>query len=188
MDADGQAKIVRRLIDREKTRIVERLVALEAAKEDSHRAMLLPPVQLFDRLFDRAQRGDDHPAEPSVALRARVGQIAVVGTGYCRVEDRIVGKIDEKQRRVDHLYIDAELIHISKPRGNIRQLAAGELNVAAGLLELGRRGRDQPVAAPSDGARDDVAVDQPERVACAVKRILGGLDDYGTPRIHLAVE
>ena len=52
----------------------------------------------------------------------------------------IVGQVNQKQRRIDDLDFDADLVHVLKTRDRVRQLAHSEVDVSpAGFFLLSRR-------------------------------------------------
>ena len=112
VDAKGQIQFFRERVDWVKLRIVERQVAFHAAEKDAHRAPRLSPLHFRQRRRDIAQRQYHHPLEPIRRLGAGVGDKAVVGPALRDIQLSVVGKIDQKQGRVDNLDVDADLVHI----------------------------------------------------------------------------
>ncbi len=110
-------------VDGIEVRIVQSQIAFHAAKEHSHRALLFRPFHFRQRGLDIAQRQDRDPFEPIRRLGAGIGDEAVISAAQGDLEFRIVGKINQKQRRIDHLNLDTELVHVFEPRQRIGQFA-----------------------------------------------------------------
>jgi hypothetical protein len=75
----------------------------------------------------------------------------VIGAAQRRVEFNVVGEVDQKQSRINHLSGDAAAIHIGEPGRDIGQLSARDLNVFSVRLDFRRRGGDETEAALADG-------------------------------------
>src|SRR5262244_3567023 len=80
VNTDGQISIHRRLIHREEIRIVQSVVAFDAAKKNSHGAIPLRAFDFLHGLFDRSQGWNNHPPQTIFTVSAGATHKAVVGT------------------------------------------------------------------------------------------------------------
>lgn len=143
-------------------------VAFHAAEEHPDGAALLGPLQLLHRFLDATQRRDCHPVDAVMTLRAGLPHETVIGAAQRHVELGVVGEVDQKQSRINHLSGDAATIHIGEPGRNVGQLSARDLDVFSVRLDLRRRRGDETEAAFADRLGKNVAVDQPGRIPAAV--------------------
>src|SRR5262249_49969242 len=184
---DGQISIHRRLIHREKIRIVQSVVAFNAAKKNSHGAVPLRAFDFLHGLFDRSQRWNDHPAQTIVTVSAGATHQAVGGATQRDLQLGVVRKIDQEQGRVHDLSLDAEPVHIGESGGYIGDLSTADTDVLARELDLRFRRSDQAEAALTNWFRKDISVDQPERVPILVERVIGNRDQDGSAMVHVGV-
>src|SRR3972149_9969582 len=74
VNANRQIEIVGRLINGKQIGIIESPPAFDAAKKNSHGAVVLGPFEFPDGFVNRLQRRDDPPPHPAVGLRASLGE------------------------------------------------------------------------------------------------------------------
>src|SRR5688572_25152390 len=77
--ADRQVMLLRFLVHWKKIRMVERIFALDAAKEDAHRAVLFGKANFIEGNVHRLKWQHRHPFYPLRGLAAGPGEKAVVG-------------------------------------------------------------------------------------------------------------
>ena len=157
MDTDRKVKAGRLVVDREEIGIAGSAVAaFDALLEHAAGAVIFGPTHLFHRLVDVEQRQNGDPAQPPAAFLCGFGDPAVVGLAQRYVSLRPVGKSVEKKRRVEHLYIDAQFVHVAYAGFYVQQLARSLY------------GSRSLVIAPA--SESNVAVDDPEAVRPGVAR------------------
>ncbi len=71
--------LLRLFIDRKQMRIVECVFALDAAKENPHRAVPLGEANLIEGHVHRLKRQHRHPLHPLRRLGAGLGEKTIVG-------------------------------------------------------------------------------------------------------------
>ena len=135
VEADGHVQPLRLLVQREEVRVDAPLVGFEVALlEHAARAVVLREAQFLQRGVHVARRGHAHPAQPSVRLRAAVGEPAVVAAGDGELRLRRVRRLDEEERRVDDLRLRAEFVHVAQARRDVQQLAGLERRAALAVV------------------------------------------------------
>src|SRR4030095_7144010 len=79
MNANRKVLLLSFLVNGEKIGIVERVIALDAAKENSHGAVLLGKANLVDGVSHRLQRQHGDPFDSIGSLSAGMGKKTIVG-------------------------------------------------------------------------------------------------------------
>ena len=153
----GRSRRARLVVDREEIGIAGGAVAaFDALLEHAAGAVILRPTHLFHRLVDVEQRQNGDPAQPPAAFLCGFGDPAIVGLAKRYVDLRPIGKSVEKKRRVEHLHVDAQFVHVAYAGLYVQQLA----RCLYGSRSL--------VIAPA--SESDVAVDDPEAVRPGIAR------------------
>ena len=159
--------------------------ALHAAKHHAHRPVLDAVVQFLDRRVDREERRHDDPPHPAVGPGPDVGHEAVVGPAHAELDLRVAGQVDDEERGVDNLDVDAHLVGGVKPVGDVlERLAAPE---RVGEVLGARGGRLRVVSAEPGRLRDQPRADDPP-VAEPPRGRLRRADEHGLEVAVLLVE
>jgi len=157
VDADRQVKAGRLVVDREEIGIAGGAVAaFDALLEDTAGAVILGPTNFLHCFVDIEQRQNGDPAQPAAALLRGFGDPAVVGLAKRHVGLRPIGKSVQEKSRVEHLHVDAQLVHVAHAGFHVEQLARCFYRSSSLVI------------APAP--ESDVAVDDPEAMRPGVAR------------------
>src|SRR5262245_30111360 len=110
--ADRQIQPSGFFIQREKMRVAESLVSFEAAHKDTTGAVLFGEARLYQRFIYRQQRQHRHPTQPLRGTLPDIDEPAVVAPGYRQFQLRPARKGPQKNRRIEYLHIDVQLVHV----------------------------------------------------------------------------
>ncbi len=94
VNQNRQIRVAGGLVDRVEVRIIERPLSFDTAKENTDRAVVFAPLDLFHRLFDGMKRRHDNPAHAPARLRACLRKESVVRARHRHVQRHIVGDIN----------------------------------------------------------------------------------------------
>src|SRR6476659_1134688 len=78
VDQNRQIRVTGRLVNRIEIRVIQRPLSLDAAKENTHCAVVFAPLDFLDRLFDRVERRHHDPSHAPARLSASLGKKSVV--------------------------------------------------------------------------------------------------------------
>src|SRR5215510_8033168 len=95
--------------------IGDQTTPFDAAHENTARSMLLAKLEFFQRRAHIQQGQDTNPSEPALPLPVNVGEPAVVAPGNGDFPLDLIGYLLDKNRRIEHLNVDTQLVHVFEP-------------------------------------------------------------------------
>src|SRR5262249_32727201 len=124
VNADGEVQSGSLLIKREEVRITGRAAVLVALLHDAARAVVFRPAQLFERGVHVWEWGSGEPAQTAVALLRCLADPVVVRAAQRDFELGDLGdRTREEGRPIEHLDVDAALVHVAESLVDVRQRA-----------------------------------------------------------------
>src|SRR3972149_8026787 len=175
MHANGQVQAADLFVKRIEIRIGDEPVPLDPAHEDAAGALLLAKLQLLERRAHIEQRQDADPAQPPLALSMYVGEPAIIAFTDGDFPFGLVGNLLDEDGRIEHLNIDAQLVHVPDAGRHVFHLAGFARRVhhaARAFRDIG----ELPGGHDDADQAADLAVDKPELLAALALRS----DDDGT--------
>src|SRR5215470_5546518 len=103
------------LVEGIKIRIGDQPLPFDAAHENAAGSMLLAKLEFLQRRAHIQQGQDTNPSEPPLPLPVNVGEPAVVALGDGDFPLDFVGYLLDKNRRIKHLNVDTQLVHVFEP-------------------------------------------------------------------------
>src|SRR5215510_1910226 len=103
------------LVEGIKIGIGDQPAPFDAAHENTAGSMLLAKLEFLQRRAHIQQGQDTNPSEPPLPLPVNVGEPAVVALGDGDFPLDFVGYLLDKNRRIKHLNVDTQLVHVFEP-------------------------------------------------------------------------
>ena len=123
VEADRHVEALGLLVDIEEVVVPHQMACLAVALlQHAAGAVVLGEAELLDRRRDIAERGHAHPAQPARGHRRSLGHPTVVAAGQLHLHLGATGRVAVEDGRVDHLDVDAELVHVAQPGVDVEQL------------------------------------------------------------------
>src|SRR6266850_5521175 len=110
--ANGQVELHRGVIHRIKIGIAQAPIRFQASQVHAARAMLLAELELIGDATHVKQRWYNHPTKSVRRLGDDIGHPAVVAAANRKIDLGAARRRKNKNRRIDHLNVDAELVHV----------------------------------------------------------------------------
>ena len=128
-------------------------------------------ISSIDASISRSGKMTTHLSR-SGALAQAIGDEPIISPAKRDFQSAVVGQIDQKQRWINDLDLDTDLVHVFQARGGIGDFPHRKMDIAPAGFFLLRRRRDQTEARLARGLRKNLAVDQPKCIALPVPGIL----------------
>ena len=129
--AQGDVESGRLVIQRVEIGIGEQPVPLRAADEDAASAVLLGVPDFVQGLLHVQQRQDGRPAQPAPGLLADRRQPAIVAAAQRHLHLGPGSDRHEEDRRIEHLNVHAQLVHVLEPHRYVAQLTGCRRRIPA---------------------------------------------------------
>src|SRR5215475_13786888 len=100
------------LVEGIKIGIGDQPAPFDPTHENAAGSMLLAKLEILQRRAHVQQGQDTNPSEPPLPLPVNVGEPAVVALGNGDFPLDLVGYLLDKNRRIEHLNVDAQLVHM----------------------------------------------------------------------------
>ena len=126
MHRDRQVEVLRLLVQRDHRRIGEAHPVVLPEQEHRRRAVLLAELELLHRPLHRLHRCHDRPTQAPTGLGGALGDPPVVAPVQRGFRGRAPRGIEQPPRRVHHLRVDAEVVHVAQPGVDVDEVAARE--------------------------------------------------------------
>src|SRR5215813_9296895 len=115
VNADRQIELARRIVEREEIGNTEPPVGFKPSQVDATGAVLFAERQFLGHSIQVEQRRNHHPAKTVRRFLYDVGHPTVVAATQGEVSLRPPRRWKDKNRRIDYLDVDAELVHVFDP-------------------------------------------------------------------------
>src|SRR5512145_1522639 len=146
MNAKGEIEFPRLFVERIKVGIAEYLLVHNAAHEKPACPAFPRKIRLCESRVHIQKRHCGNPTKTASRRPAEISQPAIVAPAESDIDFWATGQSAEKERRIENLNVDLQLVHVPKPCFHIAHLPNG------------RRYRLIDVDAPGE----DSSVDEPE--------------------------
>src|SRR6266567_9598848 len=137
MKADRKVEFLRHLIEPEEIRTGEPHLQFQASDEDTAGAVLLAEGEFLARRVHGAQGRHHGPAQAALALFPDIGEPAIVAAAERDFDRGILSPGAQEHRRVEHLDVDIERVHVIETRLDVAHLAGHIGGVGADIVLLG---------------------------------------------------
>ncbi len=126
---DREVEVLRLLVQRGHRRVGEAHLVVLPEQEHRCRAVLLAELELLHRALHRAHRCHDRPAQAPTRVGGSLGDPPVVAAVQRGLRGRAPRGVEQPPRRVHHLHVDAEVVHVAEAGVDVDQVATREHRV-----------------------------------------------------------
>ena len=121
---DREIEVLRLLVQRHHRRIGEAHPVVLPEQEHRRRTVRLAELELLHRPRHRLHRRHHGPTQAPTRLGGALGDPPVVAAVQRRLGGRAPRGIEQPPRRVHHLCVDAEVVHVAQARPDVDEVAA----------------------------------------------------------------
>src|SRR5262245_40499393 len=111
------------LVERIEIGIGDQTASFDATHENAAGSMLLAKLELLQRRAHIQQGQDTDPPKPPLPLAVNVGEPAIIALGNGNFPLDLVGYLLDKNRRIEHLNVNTQLVHVFEPGRYVFHLA-----------------------------------------------------------------